>query len=74
MAFFISRRKNPDLVAALARSGLSGKDLSKQCGLCPATVSRVICCRLSPTAATINKIAAALKTTPAALGLDGRCA
>lgn len=71
--FFPVRQKNFKFYAALACAGISEKALASRCGLCCATISRIANCRLSPKPATIQKIAAALKTTPAALGLEVGC-
>ena len=63
------RRKNPHLVAAMAAAGLTGRLLAEQTGLHPATISQAINQRVDPTPDTARRIARALNSTPADLGL-----
>ena len=65
------KQKNVALVTAMATAGITGQQLALQAGICAVTISHAINCRVEPSPATANAIAAALGTTPAALGLEG---
>ena len=62
------RYKNPALAAALARTGLKGKDLAAQCGISPLTVSALLNKRRDPKPETARAIAQALGLTPDEIG------
>ena len=55
-----SRRKNVQLVTAMASAGITGQELAARCGIHPATVSHLINHRVDPKAATTKAIAKAL--------------
>ena len=62
------RRKNHRLVAAMAKTGLTGRQLAAEAGLHPTTVSEAVNLRVVPKPETARRIAAALRSTPAGLG------
>ena len=67
------RVRNPQLAAALARRGKTGRSLAAEIGIHENTLSSILNCRSVPTKQTATRIAKALRSTPRALGLiDGR--
>ena len=61
------RRRNPALLAEMARQGFSNKTLSTKTGLTAATISRVLNNRVLPTQDTQTRISRALGVHSAAL-------
>ena len=65
------RVKNVPLVAAMAATGITGRELASRAGITPTTLSHVVNQRTDPRPETAAAIARALNSTPAALGLMG---
>lgn len=64
--------KNPELAAAMARTGLNIRELAAKVGIDPATVSCILNLRRKPRRLTARAIAEALDTTPEVLfGREG---
>jgi len=57
------RRRNPKLVATMARRGMTGTALAELAGVNRLTVSRAICMRVDPKPETAQAIADALGVT-----------
>jgi len=63
------RQRNPHLAAALARKGMTFRDLAAVADLHPVTLSRVHNGRQQLSSATAERVAHVLDSTPADLGL-----
>ena len=64
-----AKSKNIKLMAAMVRAGLTGRDLATRCGISPVTVSHTLNQRVKPNHKTALRMAEALESTPARLGL-----
>ena len=64
-----TRSKNVPLLAAMARTGITGQDLAQKCGIHRVTVSAILNCRVEPKPETVSRIAQALRAAPEELGL-----
>jgi plasmid maintenance system antidote protein VapI len=60
--------RNTKLLLAIAERDLTHTRLAEQCGIRRETISRVLNCRVRPKPKTAIALAAALDTTPMALG------
>ncbi|MFC1453102.1 helix-turn-helix domain-containing protein [Verrucomicrobiota bacterium] len=59
----LPRTRNPNLAAAMARAGLTGRLLARQCGIHPMTVSGLLNRRRDPKPQTARTIAEALNVS-----------
>ena len=64
------RIRNAQLLAAMAEQAVNSLALAKSTGIAPSTISQALNLRVQPSPETIAKICAALKRTPAQLGLE----
>jgi DNA-binding XRE family transcriptional regulator len=58
------------LLAAIAMSGKTQRELAHEIGIAPESLSRIVRQHCKPQTTTARAIAAALDTTPDALGID----
>ena len=63
--------KNPAFAAAIASYGTS-KQLARECGIHPVTISKILNYRVRPRESTVTAIAKVLNTTPKKLNLTAR--
>lgn len=62
--------KNTHLLCAMAEKPITARDLARQSGLHPMTISMVMNNRVNPKPNTVEAICRALDATPGQLGLE----